>query len=112
VEFDELAESAFKSALKGPVAKRISDFLRILHSVYLDCFCSEQCKSAPQAKQANRRQVEKGKLNRCGLFTCHLKRCGTCGFKNSMLSVSSDSKGLGMPDARGQYQAVGADHGE
>jgi len=33
VEFDELAESALKRALKGPVEKRISDFPRILHSV-------------------------------------------------------------------------------
>jgi len=32
--------------------------------------------------------------------------------QNSMLPVSSGSKGLGMPDARGQCQAVGADHGE
>jgi len=32
--------------------------------------------------------------------------------KNSMLPVLSGSKGLGMPDARGQCQAVGVDHGE
>jgi len=34
------------------------------------------------------------------------------GPKNSMPSVPSGSKGLGMPDAQGQCQAVGADLGE
>jgi len=32
--------------------------------------------------------------------------------KNNMLPVSSGSKGIGMPDARRQCQAVCADHGE
>ena len=32
--------------------------------------------------------------------------------KNRMLPVPSGNKGLSMPDARGQCQAVGADHGE
>jgi len=51
----------FQERSKGAVANWISDFPRLLHSVSLNCFSSEQYKNVPKLKQANRRQVKRGK---------------------------------------------------
>jgi len=86
-------------------------------------FCSEQCKSAPQVKQVNRRQVEKGKLRatqqscagslKCG-SVAHLPPIAVWNFRFKKQHAVSFIRQQGARYARcaRQCQAFGADHGE